>query len=420
MLGLSTIIAFGVHIRHRLDAAAILTNLDVYFPPSKEYVMRWLIGFIDAEGNFQVFIDRNYLRVMFRIRLHIDDILVLKLIMAYLHVGQVTIDGNSAVYTISNVDQLMAVLIPLIKKYGLVTTKLDDFNIFVSMVEHLVNSGTSRLDEATMAVVVELIKSINRGRTSYTIIDPSLITDEWLIGFIEGEGTFGIKNLMPYFSIGQHARSAVVLDRIKLVLSSLPNTFNFTQDSEPPVVTTTTNSRTNVISLSVQNIDSLYDYVIGFFLKNPFLSRKGYDFKLWLIVLYLYKWGYAYLPEGRALILKISLHINDGRYSTNPNAGPAPTTDEINAVLALEVLVERTEGINQLEFSKALARTFTRTVYIRDNGVLLNTTPYTSYGDAHQSIGLPRNSRAIGRNIDTGKKFKNRYTFSSRMDDNST
>ena len=35
---------------------------------------RWLTGFIDGEGNFQVFLDREYLRVMFRIRLHIDDI----------------------------------------------------------------------------------------------------------------------------------------------------------------------------------------------------------------------------------------------------------------------------------------------------------------------------------------------------------
>ncbi len=47
-------------------------------PNEKEQISRWLTGFIDGEGNFQVFLDRNYLRVMFRIRLHIDDIVVLQ------------------------------------------------------------------------------------------------------------------------------------------------------------------------------------------------------------------------------------------------------------------------------------------------------------------------------------------------------
>ena len=44
---------------------------------SKEEFKQWLVGFIDAEGNFQVFMDRKYLRVMFRINLHIDDIEIL-------------------------------------------------------------------------------------------------------------------------------------------------------------------------------------------------------------------------------------------------------------------------------------------------------------------------------------------------------
>lgn len=47
-------------------------------PMKKEQFSRWLTGFIDGEGNFQVYLDRNYLRVMFRIRLHIDDINVLQ------------------------------------------------------------------------------------------------------------------------------------------------------------------------------------------------------------------------------------------------------------------------------------------------------------------------------------------------------
>ena len=52
--------------------------LSLYEKEIKTFTFKqWLVGFIDAEGNFQVFMDRKYLRVMFRINLHIDDIEIL-------------------------------------------------------------------------------------------------------------------------------------------------------------------------------------------------------------------------------------------------------------------------------------------------------------------------------------------------------
>lgn len=74
-------------------------------------------------GNFQVFLDRLYLKVMFRIRLHKDEINVLNKIQEFLGVGRVLIDGNSVVFIISNVKDLINVLFPLLDKYNLFTTK---------------------------------------------------------------------------------------------------------------------------------------------------------------------------------------------------------------------------------------------------------------------------------------------------------
>ena len=53
----------------------------------------WLAGFIDGEGNFQVFIDRDYLRVAFRIVLHVDDVETLNKIhsnflVSFAHLGR--------------------------------------------------------------------------------------------------------------------------------------------------------------------------------------------------------------------------------------------------------------------------------------------------------------------------------------------
>lgn len=79
---------------------------------NREQFSRWLMGFIDAEGNLQVYLDRGYLRVMFRIRLHIDDIQILYNIRDFLGVGRVKSCGSNCVFIISDLDELSIVLIP--------------------------------------------------------------------------------------------------------------------------------------------------------------------------------------------------------------------------------------------------------------------------------------------------------------------
>ena len=96
----------------------------------------WLSGFIDGEGNFQVFLDRHYLRAIFRIRLHIDDIAILFPLPAafgcgqrqgkikeFLGVGKVTIHGSNCLYSITNIRDIHNVLVPLLDSYNLFTSK---------------------------------------------------------------------------------------------------------------------------------------------------------------------------------------------------------------------------------------------------------------------------------------------------------
>jgi hypothetical protein len=94
-------------------------------------------GFIDGEGNFQVFIDRNYLRAAFRIRLHIDDIATLYKIKEILGVGNVTIQGSNCLYTIGDLYSLKTVLLPLLDEYNLLTSKWLDYLDFKSVVNYL-------------------------------------------------------------------------------------------------------------------------------------------------------------------------------------------------------------------------------------------------------------------------------------------
>ena len=45
------------------------------------------------------------------------------------------------------------------------------------------------------------MKNMNSGRTEYKNLVIPRVNPFWFKGFIEGEGTFGFKNLSPFFSI---------------------------------------------------------------------------------------------------------------------------------------------------------------------------------------------------------------------------
>jgi hypothetical protein len=134
----------------------------------------------------------------------------------------------------------------------------------------------------------------------------------WLLGFIEGEGSFGFKNLNPYFQISQHTKSLMLLQGIALYLQSLPQGFTFSLNSNPLVVSNTLHSNNTVYVISITNIDALYHYLMFLLLDMLFQTCKGVDFyfsqsRLWhshgcewvrSIVLHLHKLGYFYLKEG--------------------------------------------------------------------------------------------------------------------------
>lgn len=319
----------------------------------------WLTGFIDGEGNFQVFLDRHYLRVVFRINLHIDDIDILYRVKEFLGVGTVIISKNSCVYSIGKVSDLLTVLFPLLDQNKLYTTKWLDYQDFKIVVNYLNTANTTRLSEEQLVWVKNLMQGMNLNRTHYDyslIPSLSVVDPYWLIGFIEAEGTFGFKNLVPYFQIGQHTRSLMVLNAIALFLQSLPKSFPFTLNSLPPVVANSLNKKTNVSVITVNSIDALYDYLMFFLLAIPLQTRKSLDFLYWCLVLHFHKFGHFYLPEGRAAVNQIVQYANKGRYSNNPDKLSAPDLSNIENILGLTLPVllkkRNLNRITELSFFK--------------------------------------------------------------------
>lgn len=77
---------------------------------------------------------------------------------------------------------------------------------------------------------------MNSSRTvfNYSLLPTLKVNPYLLLCFNEGEGSFGFKNLSPYFQIGQHTKSLHVLQGIALYLQSLPLGFTFSINSVPP------------------------------------------------------------------------------------------------------------------------------------------------------------------------------------------
>lgn len=178
---------------------------------TKEEFGAWLSGFIDAEGNFQVFFDRKYLRVAFRINLHKDDEGVLHKIKQFFEEGNIEIHSNSCVYVMRNVDVIINKLIPILEINPLRTIKyLDylDFKKILILLSRNTSTKTKSLSEQDRDYAKLIIQGMNSGRISpdLQLIDVAKhnlpINKFWILGFIEGEGTFGLKNLVPYFQIG--------------------------------------------------------------------------------------------------------------------------------------------------------------------------------------------------------------------------
>lgn len=85
----------------------------------------WFSGFTDAEGNFLITLDRNFVKFRFKITLHIDDIDVLNTIRSKLKIGRVTAENSRdrCAFTVEKYEDIKNVICPLFKTFPLHTSK---------------------------------------------------------------------------------------------------------------------------------------------------------------------------------------------------------------------------------------------------------------------------------------------------------
>lgn len=371
------------------------------------------------------------MKLRFAIVLHVDDVEVLYLLAKVLGVGTVWIDHNQkkARFSVTRLEDIISVLIPIFRKFPLQTTKYLDFLCFeeaasILYSNRLNNIGLSSLD---LEKLIKLKQSMNSKRLHISEEELKLLTEKvsitkwWLLGFIEGEGTFGYKSGVPYFQIPQHGKSLYVL---KAIQDFLQREFSLIYSKNMELkFTFTLNKRTGVWSMTLQDIDCFYYFVIPYFETLRFFSRKGLDYDWWVISVLIHRFGYIKLEEGKKIAMQISSSTNKFRYSTADIQSELPSVESIMDLFSQTPPFDCSSGQSYTELvrSHTIARGSQKGFIVHvyecsstSDIIEIKGSPFSNYGKGHEALGLRKNSRAIGRNIDTGKLYKGKYMFTSK------
>ena len=241
--------------------------------------LEWFVGFTDAEGSF--FINR-FLKLsissfvfMFKITLHKDDEKVLRIIKDRLRIGGVRIYKDECIFTITKQKEI-AILISIFDKFNLNTSKYLDYLDFKRAFFIYFNRDLNLNLESIKDHILGLKNNMNTNRILFERPENSkiIITKSWLLGFIEGDGSFFLRrdNLTPIFSIENTAVQLPVMLKIKEFLEAslgfdtfslykVKNTYTIAIAS---IKARTINSK-STISITIQNINVLNNYFIPFF-----------------------------------------------------------------------------------------------------------------------------------------------------------
>ena len=257
----------------------------------------------------------------FVIELHIDDTFVLESLCQTLGIGSVYSRGkrNSVFFSVAKLSEI-AVIIAIFSKYNLNSTKYLDFldfslSYFIYTKRALSASTiewTSKLDS--------ILLNMNKGRTCFDLSKPVYgvvhtiqITANWLLGFVEGDGSFHYRssNKILVFDICQKATGGelLLLESIKTFLENLaPAGF------EDSVKIYTGRGSSN---LRVAQHAFILHVIIPLFSSLTFRTKKFLDFTDWVIIFNIFNKGFHYLPEGIQLVDRLNSQMNNRRLSTS-------------------------------------------------------------------------------------------------------
>ena len=350
---------------------------------------KWFVGFSDAEGMFNITQILNKGKVegfsfRFKIGLHKDDFNVLHYIKSKLDMGSIYASNDSQILTISKKDDISK-LISIFDSYTLNTSKYLDYLAFKRA--FILYTNRKNFTDKLIAQIIDLKNDMNYNREDYNmVIDHEIvITKSWLLGLIEGDGSFSLeRNTMePVFSIKLTETQLPVLTRIKQYLeNNLDLDFYSIHKlkSTQIIKINSEKARGNskpLVSLVIKNVHFLNNYLVPFFDEEIFITKKGLDFSDFKIICNAIYIGAHRKEIIKSLIFKISYTMNNFRLSTYSGSVESLSEEEINLLINAMPSIKHLKDGRQIDIdtNKIIRNRSSSSVYeiIQPSGEVLVT-----------------------------------------------
>jgi LAGLIDADG endonuclease len=118
----------------------------------------WIAGFASGDGCFTVHVRKSYasklgfsVALSFQLDQHTRDKEFMSYLVKYFNCGNVSNNGSCIKFTVSNLSDIISIMIPFFEKYPIQGVKALDFSAFceisklIKQKEHLNNEGFSRI-----------------------------------------------------------------------------------------------------------------------------------------------------------------------------------------------------------------------------------------------------------------------------------
>ncbi len=377
--------------------------------------LQWFVGFSDAESAFMINIKNNKeVHFVFQITLHIEDGAVLYTIKDKLGIGIVSIKGTTCSFRLHSFQVIIENLLPIFDNYPLLTLKQLNYRDWrkAILLKKLDQEKNRSLSIETFKKIANIKKGMNNLRTNYEgyILTHNMISKNWLVGFVEGDGSFYFSNSTAVFGLTQKDKK--ILEAISLFLQNIPLSPPYNELVVPNKPNCIIKNNKNAYQLVITDKDVLFQYIYPFFKNLTFYSRKLIDFSIWSLGLYLFIYGYTYLPQGKELLIKLSNNMNSKRYFSDLSDFLDIT--EIENLFALNPPFDIHSGKSHFhlakEFSQAKGSRYGFKLHIYKNGIEIKGSPFDSFRSGGKAIGL-KSVSSIRNYLNTGKIFKDGYTF---------
>lgn len=312
------------NLKNKLSLKVIAHKITLNHKNNEDFY-QWLVGFTDGDGSFYIKSNNKCARFYYGFRLHIDDKICLDNIKYYLNIPSKIEELLKTIILLNSQKKWLYLnIVPIFDKYPCLTIKYYSYYKWKKELINSINIKNYNLNNDLKLIS----KTINNYNKIPNIIIPyNKINDNWILGFIEAEGSLEVlKNRnISALNVSQHERSIDTLKAIKSYILTnwkpVENTPNLIKSellkNWDSIAILTKPDKNNVIKLEFRKLDFLYYVIAPKLLSLKWYSRKEVDFKLWKVVLNIYIKGLHNLEEGLNLLNLIQNNINKKRYNNN-------------------------------------------------------------------------------------------------------